>query len=120
MTSTITHSTGTISPTVINGYEATREARSVVHQILNRSDPDVTLRAPGLRRGALKCVFATEAEAVSAFGVLSIPQVLVLNDSTAPSIGMSFVVADGDLHVTLDPETRVVWIVTVPFVEVSP
>lgn len=120
MTSTITHGSGVITPRVIEGYEANREARTVVHDILNRANPDVTLRAPGLRRGSLKCVFATEAEAVAAFGVLGVPQILVLADDTVPSVGMSFVVAEGDLAVMLDPETRVVWVVVVPFIEVTP
>lgn len=120
MATTITHSTGTILPTVVNGYEASRESRTIVHPILNRSNPDVTFRAPGLRRGSLVCVFATETAAVAAFAVLSVPQVLTLSDTSAPSVAMSFVVAEGDLNVALDPETRVVWLVTVPFVEVLP
>ena len=119
MASTITHTTGVITPRVVEGYQASREARTVIHDILNRSNPDVTLRAPGPRRGSLKCIFATEAEAVAAYGVLSVPQLLQLSDGTVPSVSMSFVVADGDLAVSLDPETRVVWIVDVPFVEVT-
>ncbi|MCK2028095.1 hypothetical protein KZC56_17495 [Microbacterium sp. SSW1-47] len=119
MASTITHAAGSITPRVIEGYTATREARTVIHDILNQSNPDVTLRAAGPRRGSLKCVFPTETEAVAAFGVFSVPQVLLLTDAAVPSVGMSFVVAEGDLTVSLDPDTRVVWIVNVPFVEVT-
>lgn len=117
---TITHSAGVIVPDVVDGYEASREARTIVHDIINRSNPDVTLRAPGLRRGNLSCVFAVEASAQAAYAVLGVPQVLTLVDVDRTSIGMSFVVAGGDLTIGLDDETRDVWIVAVPFVEVLP
>lgn len=117
---TITHSTGTITPEAVNGYSASREARTVVHPILNRSNPDITFRAPGLRKGTLTCVFAVEADALAAFGVFSTPQVLTLTDPDVPTVGMLFVAADGDLTITLDDKTSVVWLVQVPFQEVSP
>lgn len=117
---TITHSTGAITPELIDGYEAKREARTIVHPILNRSNPDITLRAPSLRSGEFRCLFPVQADAVAAFAVLSIPQVLTLNDADVPAVAMSFVVAEGDLTIALDDETRDVWWVTVPFVEVTP
>lgn len=120
MTSTITHALGTIVPTVVNGYTATRTAETVVHRIINRSEPDVTFRPAGLRTGSLRCVFATESEAKAAYGVLSDPQVFALADDDVPTVDMSFVVADGDIEISLDPDTRRVWVVTVPFVEVNP
>lgn len=119
MTSII-HSTGVIVPQVVNGYEASREARTVVNAVLNRSNPDVTLRDPGPRSGSLALVFATENAAQDAFAVLGTRQVFTLADPDRLSIGMSFVVADGDLTIGLDADTREVWIVTVPFVEVLP
>lgn len=121
MTSTITHIGGTITPTLIDGYEADREARNIVHDIVNRSDPDVTFRAPGLRRGAFKCVFANQLDAVAAFGALSIPQAFTVADTDVPSIGMTFVVPDGqNIRIALDNTTRRTWIITVPFAEVLP
>lgn len=117
---TISHSTGVIVPQVVDGYEAARELRTVVHDVINRSNPDVTLRGPGLRSGQLQLVFALEVDAVAAFAALSIPQVLTLTDPDRPSIGMQFVAAGGDLTVGLDDETRDVWIVNVPFREVAP
>lgn len=121
MTSTITHAGGIITPTLIDGYEAERQARNVVHEIINRSAPDVTLRAPGLRRGSLKCVFAAQLDAVAAFGNLSIPQVFTITDTDVPSLGMTFVVPDGEvIRIALDDQTRHTWIVTLPFAEVLP
>lgn len=119
MASTITHSTGTLTPAVVDGWQMSREARSRVHTILGRSAPDVTLRPAGMRKGTLRCVFATEAAASAAEAVFAIPQVLTFADSDRPTLAGSFVVADGDIELELDDSTRNTWIVTVPFQEVT-
>lgn len=119
MASVIIHSTGTITPNVINGFVATREARSIVHTILGRSDPDVTFRPVGLRAGTLTLVFADGSAASSAEAALIVPQVLTLTDPDVPEVGMSFVVAEGDIVSRLDDGTQKVWIVEVPFREVT-
>ena len=115
---TITHSTGTITPTVVDGYEAEIEGRSIVHTILGRSDPDITTRPSGLRTGTLSLVFASKADAWAAIAVLRIPQVLTLTDPDVPEVGMSFVFAGGSLVPRLDDTTRSVWTVALPFQEV--
>jgi len=117
---TITHSTGAIIPTLVDGYEASIEARSIVHRILGRTDPDITARPAGLRSGTLSLVFASRAEAWAAVTVLREPQSLTLTDADVPEVGMSFVVANGALVPRLDDETRSVWILTVPFEEIAP
>lgn len=116
----IVHSTGTITPDIVDGWRASREARTIVHTILGRAAPDVTFRPAGIRSGSLTCVFSVEADAAAAADVFAIPQVLTLTDADRPHLAMSFVVADGDIDVSLDDETRDVWIVTVPFREVNP
>ncbi|MEV8265965.1 hypothetical protein AB0P00_17645 [Microbacterium sp. NPDC077057] len=120
MSSSITHSTGTLTPELIDGYEAIRPTHTVVHDILNRPNPDITFRAPGLRRGQFRCLFPEQADALSAFAVLSIPQVFAITDPEVDAIDMSFIVGEGDLSITLDEDTRDVWWITIPFVEVSP
>jgi len=119
MGTTITHSAGVITPELVDGYEATREVRTVVHDIINRTNPDVTFRAPGPRSGSLRCLFPVQADAIAAYGVLSTPQVFTLTDPDVPAVGMSFIVAGGDLTIALDDNTRGVWWVTAPFVEVA-
>lgn len=117
---TLTHSTGSLM-VFVNGYEATREARTIVHPILNRSEPDITLRPAGLRTGTLTLLIAEQADAVSAFGILSVPQVFTITDPDTPAIDMSFVTPEGGtIGIALDPETQDAWILTVPFAEVSP
>lgn len=117
---TIIHSSGVIVPEVVDGYEPAIDVRSIVHTILGRSDPDVTFRPAGMRTGVLSFVFAARASAWAAVAVLRVPQVLTLTDADVPEVNMSFVVAPGQLRPTLDPETRAVWIVEVPYAEVTP
>lgn len=119
MPTTITHSEGSIVPVAIDGYEASREARTVVHPVLNRSSPDITLRAMGLRTGTLTCVFDDQNDAISAYGSLSIPQILTLTNDDIPSINMTFVVGpEGEqATIALDLQTR--WILNLPYVEVA-
>lgn len=120
MAAVITHASGEIVPEVVNGFEGSSEVRSIVHTVLGREDPDITFRPAGLRRGTLLLVFADGASANAAAAVLRIPQQFTLSDEDVPEVGMDFVVAGGDVRQTLDPETRTVWIVTVPFQEVTP
>lgn len=120
MSSTITHSTGTIVPKVIDGFQASIPVRTVVHTILGRPDPDITFKAAGLRSGTFALVFATGADAAAALAVLRVPQVFTLTDPAVPEVGMSFVIADDDIQSALDGVTRRAWIVTVPYQEVLP
>lgn len=119
MSTIITHAGGTITPEVVNGFASSRQARSIVHTILGRPDPDITFRPAGLRKGELTLVFETGAEAAAAEAVLVVPQVFGLNDPDVPQVSMSFVVADGEIQNALDLETQRVWIVRVPFQEVA-
>lgn len=117
----ITHNTGVITPEVVNGYDAAREARTIVHTILGRPDPDITLRPAGLRSGTLTLVFATGAAAASAEAALLFPQVLVLSDPDVPQVAMSFVVGpEGQASTrSLDLDTQTVWLLELPFQEVT-
>lgn len=120
MSTIITYSGGKIAPEVVNGFEASRSARSLVHTILGRPDPDITFRPAGLRKGTLSLVFANGAAAASAEAALVVPRVFTLVDADVPNVGMSFVVAEGDVESALDLDTQTVWIVRVPFHEVTP
>lgn len=116
---TITHASGAIAPTEVDGYAAARTPRTILHPILGREGDDVTFRPAALRKGTLKLVFAAEADAHAAVAVLATPQVLTLNDPDV-EIAMTFVVAEEEILAELDDETRQVWIVSTPFREVSP
>lgn len=110
----------TVVPVLVDGYEATRAAGSLVHEVLGASFPDVSLRPAGPRRGQFRMLFATEAAAVDAYADMAYTGLFTAADPEVPGIGMRFVVAGGDLLIGLDAVTRNVWWVEVPFVEVGP
>lgn len=98
-------------------WRATAEARSIVHSILGRADPDITLRPSGLRRGEFTVVFPTGAAAAAARAVLAVPQPLTLSNSGVAEVAMQFVVAGGDLGEVLNGGG--VWSLSVPFQEIA-
>lgn len=109
-----------VTPILVDGYEATREPGNVVHDIINKTYPDVTLRAPGARRGSLRLLFATEADAINAFAAMAYVGDFTITDPDVPGIEMRFVVAEGGLYIGIDDQSRNVWWVEVPFVEIAP
>jgi hypothetical protein len=120
MTSTITHSQGTIVPALIDGYESTREGRSITHEILGTSNVDVTLRPAAPRTGTLRLLILTEAGAAAAELALARAEVFTLTDPERPTVQMQFVVPrGGKIARELDTDTRDHWIVAVDFHEVT-
>lgn len=120
MATTITYTGGTITPTQVDGYRAARTPGNIVHDVPNKSNPDVSLRAAGLRRGEFLLVFSNQADAVAAFAALTVPRVFALASTDLPLIAMSFVVHGTDVVLELDRDTRKVMTVTVPYQEVTP
>ena len=119
MTTTITHSSGVIIPTVVERHRSSRQANTLVRGVLNRPNPDVDLRPFSLRTGSFTLVFDTEAAALTAEAALAVPQVLTISNDTVTAVAMSFVIADDDLDLEQDDEVNI-WRITVPFQEVTP
>lgn len=117
---TLSNGTDTISPELVTGYQSTREPRTIVHNILGTSSVDVTVRPAGPRSGTLELLILSEADAAAAETALSGATVWTLTDADRSTIGMSFVVSGGAITRTLEDETRQLWLVSVPFVEVAP
>lgn len=144
MTTIITADDGTaIYPTIVDGFESSRESQNLVRTILGREAPSVALRPATLRRGTLTLVFGTEdgeselvvidgivqslttpsqdgesasaqAEALHAAG-----RKFTISDTDRASIAMTYVVQQGGrISRSLDPETREVWLLTIDFQEV--
>jgi hypothetical protein len=116
---TISNGTTTITPRLVLGYAARQQSRNVVHEVIGRRDPDVTLRPAGTRTGTLRLLFLTEAAAASAFDDLGSADVWTLLDADVSTIGMAFVV-DGQMEVSLDDRTITRWTVSVEYREVLP
>jgi hypothetical protein len=115
----ITHDTTTIEPVVVEGYESTREGRNVVHPIIGRAEPDVTLRPANLRTGTLRLVFDDEDASAAAELEHATGGVFAVVSTERATIEMSYVVA-GEIVRGLDEDTSEDWIVTVEYQEVTP
>lgn len=116
----ITHGVSTVIPTQILGYETERESQNIVHAIMGRSEPDVTLRPAYLRTGTLSLGFegvTSETDSKAAEDLHATGGVFTLNADRVTA-GMSYVVT-GTVKRTLEEETRDAWIVEFSFQEVS-
>lgn len=115
---TLTRAAMTITPTIVDGYSASQSARTILHDIIGRANPDASFAPDGMRSGALRCMFALEAAADAARTALAQPGVWTLADPDRSTIGMSFVRV-GDMTLELDDETRTLWVLTVGYQEVA-
>lgn len=120
MTTVITYTDGTITPTLVDGYTIARESRNIEHIILGRASSDFTLRPAGLRAGTLRLLFPLEADATAAEAALSTAELFSLVTDDRDGLDMSFVVVGGGVELALDDQTRSVWIVSVTFQETTP
>lgn len=119
MAISITSQLGAVSAIpLLMSYAADRESGNIVHRILGRADPEITLKPLRLRTGSLTCFMGTSAEAhalVAQFTQLGWQR---LASTEEPLTNMYFVVA-GNLAVTADDETET-FTVAVDFQEVLP
>lgn len=144
MTTIITADNGvTIYPTLVNGFESSRESQNLVRTILGREDPSVALRPATLRTGTLTLVFGARGAASELVVIDGIVQALdvpaldaaaasadaealhasgrkfVFTDTDVPSVAMAYVMQQGGrITRSLDPATRRVWLLSVDFQEV--
>lgn len=115
---TISDGTTTITPLLVQGYEAATSSRNVVHQILGRADDDVSLMPDSLRSGTLRLLFADAESAWAAHALHTQAAVLTLADSDVSQVGMRYV-RQGEMTLALDPQTRIRWELSVGFKEVA-
>ncbi|OJU42016.1 MAG: hypothetical protein BGN97_04480 [Microbacterium sp. 69-10] len=119
MSTTITRSTDAASiipELVLNGWDSTDEPRTIVHEILGRETPDVTLRPAAPRSGTLRLLFpdAASAEVARKFHRAAAVFTTV---STLAWVPAAYVPAGGIR--TAQQEGRR-WVLEVPFQEVAP
>lgn len=110
---------GETFPHLVLGYELNFESRNIIHNVLDRSDPEVTLHEPLSRSGTLELFYLTEATALAAVNMHRQRDRFVFTDSDRPALNMTYVVDEGTITVTLDDETRVRWVVSIPYREVA-
>lgn len=117
---TIMHSGGSLVPTAVERFSASRTVNTIVHDLLNREDPDVTFRPAGLRTGRFRLVFENEDAALSAYDTLASAQPFTILNPAVTPLNMTFIVAGGDLTIEQDSDVATLWRIDVPFQEVTP
>jgi hypothetical protein len=119
MTNTISNGTTSITPTQVLGWDTKQATRHILHDILNKSSHDVTMRLTALRSGTLKLLFTTASDAETARTFHAASNVFTLTSDEVTQVGMTYIVA-GNISVTLDSKTLSYWTVSVDFQEVTP
>jgi hypothetical protein len=104
-------------PLATLGHDSAREARTVVHTVMGRAEPDVTLFPSNLRTGTLAMLFDDEALSLEAQRMHAQPYVFTMVDPDAPTTNMKYVTV-GPVVRVLDEE-RTAWTVGVGYQEVS-
>lgn len=111
-----TSSTDKTSPLHMLGYQASREAQNIFHDILGGGQ-DVTLRPAALRSGVLRLLYASEPAAAAALAMLARQAVFTVADTDVASVSMRFAVS-GTVAIEQDDD-RALWLVSVGYREVT-
>lgn len=115
---TISSGGTTITPDLVLGWDAGREARTVVHEVLD-GPPAATLRAASPRAGVLRLFFLTPEAAHACASAHAAPAVWLLDDPDVPGGTLRYVVAGGQVRVVSEPPDHRRWVVEVPYQEVA-
>lgn len=99
-------------------YGAALDVENIVHPILNSAGHNVTFKPTRNRAGTLGLLFATAAHAWAAIALLRTAYTFTLT-ADVPELSMTFVLRQGALQPRNVPSFKV-WIVDVPFQDVTP
>jgi len=114
---TITTGSLSFTPELVTAWETSQASRNVLHTIIGKSDPDVTLKPSSTRSGTLEMLFLSASAANTARGILATGTIFTISESETWLNGLQFVLS-GSISGALEDETRKLWIVTVDFTEV--
>lgn len=116
---TITSGSLSFSPVLITAWEVSQTSRNVIHTIIGRNDPDVTLKPATTRSGTLQLLFSTATAANTARSILANGTVFTISDSETWLNGLDFVMS-GTISTALEDSTRNMWTIQADFTEVIP
>ena len=116
MTTTIIWGTQVVHPELVTGYDSRRDSGNLLHLVIGRVDPDVTLKAAGLRQGTLEVWCPSHSSALAVEALHAQVGVLHLTDDDRPGVAMHYVVS-GAIDVTPEFGTPR-WLVRVAYAEV--
>lgn len=108
----------TTSPLLVLGYEASRRSRNTTRDLLS-GDIAVVMNSPRPRSGTLELLYDVEGDAFAAVNIHAQETTFTLETDDRVSVGMTYVLGEGDVTIALDDETRDAWVVSVPFQEIT-
>lgn len=119
MTTSITSGIHSTTPLFVKSWETSQATRNVIHNIVGKSEPDITLKPAGLRTGTFELFYASQEDAENARAVLSLPTVfLVSSDDETWLNDFKFVSVDS-ISAALDETDLTSWHFSVGFQEVT-
>lgn len=118
MTTTITSGATTITPQLVTGWESTNDTFNIVHDILSKSTPDITLRGSTTRSGTLTMLFLTETACETARALHVGANVLTLASTAITAANFDYIVS-GAITATLEDDTRRYWTLSVDYKEIA-
>lgn len=119
MAETISDGTTTLEVDLVLGATTTQAGRSILHDVIGRQDPDVTLRAAATRAGTLKLFFLEESDAEACRIMHAGASVFTYASDAVPSASMNYVVDEDGIEKAIDEDQLLRWTVNVGFREVS-
>jgi hypothetical protein len=114
--SSISDGTTTLSVISILGWSDDRESGNVMHDIIGRSDPDVTLHPARARSGSFQALCTDMVAGWALRELLAGAAVLHLVNTDLPDTDMDFVLVTANIE--LDDVTLIRAVVTVEFRQV--
>ena len=114
---TISSGSLTSAPYLVLGYQSSRASGNVIHQIIGRPAPDITLRAAAPRTGTLELFYLNGTAAAACERLHASARVLRFSNPDHPATSMDYV-ASGDISTELD-EGGLRWIVSVDYQEIT-
>ncbi|MDU0367677.1 hypothetical protein RWH45_10650 [Microbacterium sp. KSW4-17] len=121
MPTVITVGASTIAPQQVMNITSQQESGTIVHPILGRAFPDITLRPAGVRTGTITMGFAgptAETDAATARALLASGVVFTIAPEERTSLSMACIVS-GRISLDLEDVTRDAWVLTVDYQEVG-
>lgn len=118
LVSVFTTLNGSTIPLLLTQYAGGRTTQHIVHEIIGRSDPDVTFAPTQTRAGELTLLYESLELVGQARDLLALPGPITLTQKDMPALSMTFVVPGGELTIAPDQEDPSLWTITVPFREV--
>lgn len=116
---TVTNGQINITPILVTGYDAAQDTRTIRHDIIGRASADYSLNPAGPRTGTLEMLFDREDVAEQARVAHMQVAIWSLYDPDRWTLPRAYVVQGGQLGHVLEDSTRNVWLIRVPYAEVT-